>query len=128
MQQQQASTMALSLGNWGFQYHPEHGHRFAIEKGVNIVVPGILDYTESSRRGCQISLERLLSPPRLHCLGISTRAAAQSWLLGATSHFADIEAAVLGQLPSRNPQVLRASHYKRTSSKEHKDSPMQRRG
>ena len=64
-----ASPYTPSLGDWGFQYHPDYGHDFTLLTGdglgdIDVVIThgpprGILDYTNSrDRRGVRISLMR----------------------------------------------------------------------
>lgn len=71
-----ASPYTPSLGAWGFQYHPEHGHDFAIQKGVDIVIThgpprGIMDYTYGRERaGCPHLFAAVArARPRIHCFG-----------------------------------------------------------
>jgi predicted phosphodiesterase len=72
-----ASPFTPSLsGDWGFQYHPDHGHDFLIPNIVDVVIThgppkGIMDYTESRQRaGCLRLFEAIAHAwPRLHCFG-----------------------------------------------------------
>lgn len=71
-----ASPWTPALGAWGFQYRPEQGHDFAIEKGVDVVVThgpprGIMDYTYGHERaGCPHLFTAVArARPRLHCFG-----------------------------------------------------------
>ncbi|KAK2880142.1 hypothetical protein FQN49_000521 [Arthroderma sp. PD_2] len=71
-----ASPFTPSLGDWGFQYHPDNGRQFAIEKGVDIVMThgppqGILDRTYSRQRaGCpELFAAVARARPKLHCFG-----------------------------------------------------------
>jgi Icc-related predicted phosphoesterase len=71
-----ASPYTPSLGEWGFQFNPKHGHEFAIEKGVDIVIThgpprGVLDMTDSKQRGgCDKLFKAVaLSRPLVHCFG-----------------------------------------------------------
>lgn len=72
-----ASPYTPSLGgDWGFQYHPDQGHEFCIEKGVDVVIThgppnGIMDYTDSRKRaGCPHLFGAVTrARPRLHCFG-----------------------------------------------------------
>jgi Icc-related predicted phosphoesterase len=69
-------TPTSSVGDWGFQYHRDEKHDFAIKKDVDIVIThgppkGIMDYTGSSQRGgCSTLFEAVArARPRLHCFG-----------------------------------------------------------
>lgn len=71
-----ASPFTPALGAWGFQYHPERGHEFSIERGVDIVVThgppkGIMDYTYGRERaGCSDLFAAVArSRPLIHCFG-----------------------------------------------------------
>ncbi|OKL56618.1 hypothetical protein UA08_08140 [Talaromyces atroroseus] len=72
-----ASPFTPSLsGDWGYQYHPNEGHNFKIPNGIDIVIThgppkGILDYTDSGRRGGCPDLFQAVARarPRLHCFG-----------------------------------------------------------
>jgi hypothetical protein len=72
-----ASPYTPSLGDWGFQYHPDRGHDFRIEN-VDVVIThgppkGIMDYTLSGERaGCPHlfkALARAQPRPLMHCFG-----------------------------------------------------------
>lgn len=70
-----ASPYTPSLGDWGFQYHPAHGHDFSIPQ-VDVVMThgppkGIFDYTDSGERaGCPDLFAAVSrARPRLHCFG-----------------------------------------------------------
>ena len=70
-----ASPYTPSLGDWGFQYHPEHGHDFSIQN-VDIVMThgplkGIMNHTHSGQRaGCPFLFEAVArARPRMHCFG-----------------------------------------------------------
>lgn len=70
-----ASPHTPSLGNWGFQYHPDRGHNFSIHN-VDIAMThgppkGIMDYTYSGQRaGCPYLFEAITrARPRMHCFG-----------------------------------------------------------
>lgn len=70
-----ASPHTPSLGDWAFQYHPDHGHEFSIQN-VDIAMThgppkGIMDYTYSGQRaGCPYLFETIArSRPRMHCFG-----------------------------------------------------------
>ncbi|CDM31506.1 hypothetical protein DTO013E5_2201 [Penicillium roqueforti] len=72
-----ASPYTPSLGDWGFQYHPERGHDFRIEN-VDVVMThgppkGIMDYTHSGQRaGCPHlfkAVARAQPRPLMHCFG-----------------------------------------------------------
>ncbi|KAJ5826595.1 hypothetical protein N7447_003358 [Penicillium robsamsonii] len=72
-----ASPYTPSLGDSGFQYHPDHGHDFQIEN-VDIVIAhgspeGIMDYTHSGQRaGCPHlfrAIARAQHRPLMHCFG-----------------------------------------------------------
>lgn len=71
-----ASPFTPALGAWGFQYHPERGHNFSIDKGVDVVVThgppkGIMDYTYGRERaGCSDLFAAVArARPLLHCFG-----------------------------------------------------------
>ena len=71
-----ASPHTPALGQWGFQYRPDHGHEFDIEKGTDIVVTheppkGILDYTyEKERAGCADLFAAVArARPKVHSFG-----------------------------------------------------------
>ncbi|KAI1140690.1 Metallo-dependent phosphatase [Hypoxylon sp. FL0543] len=71
-----ASSFTPSLGEGGFQYHPQQGHDFAIAEGVDVVIThgpphGIMDLTDQKRRaGCpQLFGAVARARPRLHCFG-----------------------------------------------------------
>lgn len=72
-----ASPYTPSLGDWGFQYHPDHSHTFSIHT-VDVIIThgppkGILDYTHSGQRaGCPYLFEAIAQArprPRMHCFG-----------------------------------------------------------
>ncbi|KAJ5172037.1 hypothetical protein N7492_004630 [Penicillium capsulatum] len=70
-----ASPYTPSLGDWGFQYHPDHGHNYSIHD-VDVVMThgpprGVLDHTQSGERaGCSYLFQAIArSRPRLHCFG-----------------------------------------------------------
>ncbi|KAL1988212.1 hypothetical protein VTN96DRAFT_742 [Rasamsonia emersonii] len=92
------------IGRLGFQYHPEKGHKFSIEKGVDVVITngppkGIMDYTGSCQRaGCPILFGAVArARPRLHCFGHIHEgwgAKLVTWsdqLSETPSHFTDID-------------------------------------
>ena len=71
-----ASPYTPALGAWGFQYHPEKGHNFAIGKGVDVAIThgppkGIMDYTHGRERaGCPDLFTAVAQArPRIHCFG-----------------------------------------------------------
>ncbi|KAM3548967.1 hypothetical protein ARSEF4850_009112 [Beauveria asiatica] len=71
-----ASPYTPSLGDWGFQYHPDQGHDFGIENDTNIVIThgpprGILDRTNSQQRaGCPDLFAAVAeAKPQIHCFG-----------------------------------------------------------
>ena len=70
-----ASPYTPSLGDWGFQYHPEHGHDFLIDN-VDVAIThgppkGVMDITRSAERaGCPFLFEAIArARPRMHCFG-----------------------------------------------------------
>ncbi|KAJ5630003.1 hypothetical protein N7528_003660 [Penicillium herquei] len=70
-----ASPYTPSLGDWGFQYSPHHGHVFDIQN-VDLVMThspqkGILDYIYSGERaGCPYLFEAIArARPRMYCFG-----------------------------------------------------------
>ena len=71
-----ASPYTPVLGSWGFQYHPERGHDFSIEEGVDVAIThgppkGIMDYTYGRERaGCSYLFEAIArAKPLIHCFG-----------------------------------------------------------
>ena len=71
-----ASPFTPSFGEWGFQYRPEQGHNFSIEKGVDVAIThgpprGIMDYTHSRERAGSQDLFAAVAQarPRVHCFG-----------------------------------------------------------
>lgn len=51
-----ASPYTPSLGDWGFQYHPDQGHDFAIPSNVDVAIThgppkGIMDFANGQRAG-----------------------------------------------------------------------------
>lgn len=71
-----ASPYTPALGAWGFQYSPERGRNFSIEKGVDVVIThgppkGIMDYTHGRERaGCPDLFAAVADvKPQLHCFG-----------------------------------------------------------
>lgn len=78
-----ASPYTPSLGDWGFQYHPDEGHDFMFgndsgSNPVDVVMThgppkGIMDYTHSGERAGSPHLFRALARaqprPRMHCFG-----------------------------------------------------------
>lgn len=70
-----ASPFTPSLGDWGFQYHPQEGHRFVMD-GVNVAIThgppkGIMDRTHAGQRaGCPDLFAAIArARPQLHCFG-----------------------------------------------------------
>ncbi|KAF7719162.1 Uncharacterized protein PECH_001800 [Penicillium ucsense] len=70
-----ASPYTPSLGDWGFQYHPDHGHNFAIPN-VDVAIThgppkGVMDMTYSAERaGCPVLFEAIArARPLMHCFG-----------------------------------------------------------
>lgn len=71
-----ASPYTPSLGDWGFQYKPDEGHVYEIEKGTDIAIThgpprGVLDRTNGRERGGSSELFTAVatSRPRIHCFG-----------------------------------------------------------
>lgn len=71
-----ASPYTPSLGAWGFQYHPDHGHAFDVEPDTHIAIThappkGVLDYTYGRERaGCPYLFAAVAkAKPLLHCFG-----------------------------------------------------------
>ena len=71
-----ASLYTPALDVWGFQYHPERGHNFSIERGVDVVVThgppkDIMDYTYGRERAGWPHLFAAVARarPRIHCFG-----------------------------------------------------------
>ncbi|KAI2470810.1 Metallo-dependent phosphatase-like protein [Annulohypoxylon bovei var. microspora] len=99
-----ASPHTPSLGDWGFQYHPQDGHDFSIQDGTDIVIThgpprGIMDLTCSQERaGCPDLFAAVARAcPKLHCFGHIHEgwgAKLVSWrekISDIPSHFADID-------------------------------------
>ena len=99
-----ASPWTPSLGDWGFQYTPEHRHKFEVALGTDLVIThgppkGIMDYTESKKRaGCPDLFGAIArARPRLHCFGHIHEgwgAKLVTWrnqLTETPSHFTDID-------------------------------------
>ncbi|OTB04001.1 hypothetical protein M426DRAFT_262669 [Hypoxylon sp. CI-4A] len=99
-----ASPYTPSLSDWGFQFHPDKDHDFAIPGGIDVVIAhgpphGILDYTDGEQRagypGLFGSVAR--SRPKLHCFGHIHEgwgARLVTWRKDVSqtpSHFTDIE-------------------------------------
>ena len=98
-----ASPWTPSLGDWGFQYHPNEGRDFSISENVDVVVThgpplGIMDYTLSRERaGCPSLFAAVArARPRLHCFGHIHEgwgAKLVTWretISNTPSHFTDI--------------------------------------
>lgn len=71
-----ASPYTPALGARGFQYHPERGHDFLIDEGVDIAVThgppkGIMEYTHGGERaGCSYLVVAVArATPRVYCFG-----------------------------------------------------------
>ena len=71
-----ANPYTPALGAWGFQYHPNNGYDFQIEKGTDLAIThgppkGVLDFTYGRERaGCpQLFAAIAKARPRLHCFG-----------------------------------------------------------
>ena len=71
-----ASPYTPSVDGWGFNYHPQQEHDWAIDSGVDVVVThcppkGVLDLTESRQRGGSQGLFAAVARarPKLHCFG-----------------------------------------------------------
>ncbi|KAF7560103.1 hypothetical protein G7046_g4043 [Stylonectria norvegica] len=99
-----ASPFTPSMSDWGFQYHPQEGHDWSIEEGVDVVIThgpplGVLDYTDSKQRaGSQSLFEAVArSRPQIHCFGHIHEgwgAKLVSWrdvISDNPSHFTDID-------------------------------------
>ena len=99
-----ASPYTPSLGDWGFQYHPNQRHSFEIPKGVDLVIThgpskGIMDYTHAKQRaGCPDLFGAIArARPRIHCFGHIHEgwgAKMVTWreqLTEKPSHFTDID-------------------------------------
>ncbi|KAI2635742.1 Metallo-dependent phosphatase [Hypomontagnella submonticulosa] len=99
-----ASPFTPSQSDWGFQYLPQEGHEFTIEKGVDVAIThgpphGIMDITHSrSRAGCPLLFGAIVrARPRLHCFGHIHEgwgAKLVTWREKASdtpSHFTDID-------------------------------------
>ncbi|KAL4887915.1 hypothetical protein BDV59DRAFT_189652 [Aspergillus ambiguus] len=98
-----ASPYTPSLGDWGFQYHPDQGHRFDIHD-VDVVMThgppkGIMDITDSgSRAGCSDLFAAVSrARPLMHCFGHIHEgwgAKIVAWrrkICESPSHLADID-------------------------------------
>ncbi|KAL4790298.1 ser/Thr protein phosphatase family protein [Aspergillus venezuelensis] len=123
-----ASPYTPSLGNWGFQYHPETGHNFEISNDVDIPIThgppkGIMDTTNSGdRAGCPRLFEAVArSRPRMHCFSHIHEgwgAKLVAWrpkVCEKPSHFTDIDhgrSKLLARLSQTNSKtrVFQTSH------------------
>ncbi|KAF3067374.1 Metallophosphoesterase MPPED2 [Daldinia childiae] len=130
-----ASPYTPSLSDWGFQYSPQEGHNFAIEKGVDIAIThgpphGIMDITDSRRRaGCpQLFGSIAQARPKLHCFGHIHEgwgAKLVTWrenISQVPSHFTDIDnerSTVIGKLSNiinskfDTPEIMEEKSKKR---------------
>ncbi|KAI1079340.1 Metallo-dependent phosphatase [Whalleya microplaca] len=113
-----ASPFTPSLSDWGFQYTPQEGHNFSIDKGVDVAIThgpphGIMDVTDSRRRaGCpQLFGAIAQARPKMHCFGHIHEgwgAKLVTWrgqLSETPSHFTDInnnESTVIEKLSNFN--------------------------
>jgi hypothetical protein len=98
-----ASPYTPSVGDWGFQYHPQHEREWTIPSEVDLVIThgpphGILDRTSDHKRaGCHALFAAVArARPRLHCFGHiheSWGAKLVTWrnLSQDPSHFTDID-------------------------------------
>ena len=114
-----ATPYTPSYGAWGFQYRPEGGREFAIEKGTDIVIShgpprGVLDMTVSRERaGCPDLFAAVArARPQIHCFGHihegwgAKRVAWRPNPSDKPSHFTDIDneqSSVLETLGSLRP-------------------------
>ena len=71
-----ASPWTPSMGEWGFQYPPNQGHKFEMMKSVDVAIShgppkGIMDYTNDRQRAGSSELFAAVARarPRLHCFG-----------------------------------------------------------
>lgn len=70
-----ASPYTPSLGDWGFRYHPDHGHTFCIADADVVMTHGpprgVLDNTHAGEpAGCPLLFEAVArARPRMHCFG-----------------------------------------------------------
>ncbi|KAK1766951.1 Metallo-dependent phosphatase-like protein [Phialemonium atrogriseum] len=99
-----ASPYTPSLGDWGFEYNPQKGHKFSVEKGTDIVIThgppkGIMDLTDARERaGCPDLFAAVArTRPSLHCFGHIHEgwgARLVTWrekISDTPSHFTDID-------------------------------------
>lgn len=108
-----SSPYTPSLGDWGFQYHPQYGHEFSIHDADVVMTHGpprgIMDYTYSGQRaGCPNLFEAVArARPQMHCFGHIHEgwgAKLVTWRLKASAkptHFTDIDngkSTVIGNL------------------------------
>lgn len=69
------SPYTPSFGDWGFQYHPEQGHEFAISSNVDVAIThgppnGIMDYANGQRAGSSDLFEAVArARPCMHFFG-----------------------------------------------------------
>ncbi|PWY74889.1 metallophosphoesterase domain-containing protein [Aspergillus eucalypticola CBS 122712] len=126
-----ASPYTPSLGDWGFQYHPERGHDFQIEEDVDIVIThgpprGIMDYTDNGRAGCpDLFMAVARARPRMHCFGhihegwgaMIAQWRDRTFIGNEPSHFTAIDygrSSVVTKLsrldPETSPAVVETSH------------------
>ncbi|KAF2484411.1 ser/Thr protein phosphatase family protein [Neohortaea acidophila] len=71
-----ASPFTQSVNDWGFQYHPDDDHVWAIDDTVDVAIThsppkGVLDYISSRERAGSASLFAAiaLARPQMHCFG-----------------------------------------------------------
>lgn len=71
-----ASPFTQSVNDWGFQYHPDDDHVWAIDNTVDVAIThspprGVLDYTSSRERAGSASLFAAIAHarPQMHCFG-----------------------------------------------------------
>jgi Icc-related predicted phosphoesterase len=71
-----ASPYTTSVDEWGFNYHPQQEHDWAVDTDVDVVIThcppkGVLDMTESRQRGGSTGLFAAVARarPQLHCFG-----------------------------------------------------------
>jgi predicted phosphodiesterase len=99
-----ASPYTPALGAWGFQYHPDKDHEFAIEEGTDVAVThgppkGVMDFTYGRERaGCPYLFGAVAkAKPKMHCFGHIHEgwgAKLVTWrpqLQETPSHFTDID-------------------------------------
>ncbi|RYP51676.1 hypothetical protein DL768_003074 [Monosporascus sp. mg162] len=132
-----ASPFTPGVSDWGFQYHPQEGHVFAIPQSADIAIThgpphGIMDLTDSRKRaGCPFLFGAIArARPKIHCFGHihegwgAKLVAWRNQISETPSHFTDIDnnkSTIIGKLSnlkgikSDTPEMLQEKANKRAS-------------